>query len=189
MFLRSVGDAFHGPAMMATTPLMVPDSWLTRVAGMNRSLAGILQFITPALGAIMISLFDVGAVVAIDVITAIIAIVPLLLTAVPNPPRKIAPTDRGFVRFGRESGPQRIRCTEISAAAAPRTSDDLRNGEMNRETKTRLVESGHARSGGATFAEIHSLIDDGYGQKYLLVELRPACRNLSTSPDTPRLHL
>ena len=102
MFLRAVGEAFHRPAMLATTPLMVRDSWLTRVAGMNRTLAGILQFVTPALGAILISLFNVAAVVAIDVVTATIAIVPLLLTAVPNPGEKTKPVDRGINRFFRE---------------------------------------------------------------------------------------
>jgi len=40
MFLRSLGGAFHSPAMASSTALMVPDEHLARVAGMNQTMQG-----------------------------------------------------------------------------------------------------------------------------------------------------
>ena len=52
LFLRSLGDAFQNPAMMATTPLMVPKEQLTRVASMNSTLQGVLYLTAAPLGAL-----------------------------------------------------------------------------------------------------------------------------------------
>ena len=38
MFLRSLGGAFHFPAMTASTTLMVPEKQFSRIAGMNQTL-------------------------------------------------------------------------------------------------------------------------------------------------------
>lgn len=85
MFLRSLGDAFQKPAMMATTPLMVPKAHLTRVAGMNRTLEGIVRFIAPPFGAVLLSVLNVQGVLFIDISTAALAILPLLIVAIPQP--------------------------------------------------------------------------------------------------------
>jgi DHA3 family macrolide efflux protein-like MFS transporter len=83
--LRASLGSFHGPAMTASTPLMVPDHWLTRVAGMNATLAGVNRFIAPALGALLLFVFGVQSVLILDVLTAVVAIVPLLLVRIPQP--------------------------------------------------------------------------------------------------------
>ena len=85
LFLRSLGDAFQLPTMRATTSLMVPNEQLTRVAGMNSTLAGIVRIVAPALGALMLSILSTQAVLAVDMVTALLAILPLLLIAVPQP--------------------------------------------------------------------------------------------------------
>ncbi len=85
LFLRSLGGAFHRPAMMASTALMVPEDQLTRVGGMNRILQGAMQIIAPVLGAMLIALFDVDAILLIDIVTAAIAVGTLLFVAIPNP--------------------------------------------------------------------------------------------------------
>jgi DHA3 family macrolide efflux protein-like MFS transporter len=55
MFIRSVGGAFHWPAMQASTTLMVPKDQLTRVAGMNQTLYGVMGIVAPPIGALLVS--------------------------------------------------------------------------------------------------------------------------------------
>jgi len=85
LFVRSLGDCFQNPAMMSTTPLLVPKDQLTRVAGMNSTLQGVIKFTAPPLGALLLSLVDVQGILPLDVVTAIVAIVPLLFVPIPLP--------------------------------------------------------------------------------------------------------
>jgi DHA3 family macrolide efflux protein-like MFS transporter len=98
MFIRSLGDAFHRPAMIASTPLMVPDEHLTRIQGLNQMIQGGLNIIGAPLGAILIETLSVEAVMAVDIITAAFAIVPLLMVTVPEPER-LDETEGGFAGF------------------------------------------------------------------------------------------
>ena len=87
MFLRSVGDAFHFPAMQASTTLLVPKKYLTRVSGLTQSLQGLSSIVAPVLGAIFLEIVDIQIILGIDVVTAVLAILPLLLTHIPQPLR------------------------------------------------------------------------------------------------------
>lgn len=88
LFMREVGAMFHWPAMQASTSLMVPEEHLSRVAGINQALRGSLNIIAPPLGALLMSLIAFYQVISIDVVTAIIAITPLLFLRIPQPVRK-----------------------------------------------------------------------------------------------------
>ena len=90
LFVRSLGDCFQNPAMLSTTPLMVPRDQLTRVAGMNSTLQGAIRFVAPPLGALLLTLVGVQGVLPLDILTAIGAIAPLLVVPVPQPPAKAA---------------------------------------------------------------------------------------------------
>jgi DHA3 family macrolide efflux protein-like MFS transporter len=90
MFVRAVGGTFHWPAMQASTSLMVPKDQLSRVAGMNQMLEGILNVISPPLGALLMAVLPLHAIMAIDVTTAAFAIAPLLFVPVPQPERRQA---------------------------------------------------------------------------------------------------
>jgi DHA3 family macrolide efflux protein-like MFS transporter len=85
MFIRSLGGAFHWPTMQASTSLMVPNAQLSRVAGLNQSLQGAMSIIAPPLGALLMSILPMFGIISIDVITAIIAIIPLFFLAIPQP--------------------------------------------------------------------------------------------------------
>jgi DHA3 family macrolide efflux protein-like MFS transporter len=85
LFLRSLGTAFHEPAMMAATPLMAPRDQLTRIAGLNKTLDGGITIVCPPLGALLLAVLPIQSILAIDVLTAVIAIVPLLVVDVPQP--------------------------------------------------------------------------------------------------------
>ena len=89
LMIRSAAGAFHMPSMTASTSLMVPKEQLSRVAGLNQTLQGITSILSPALGALLLSLFEVRAVLAVDVVTALLAILPLFFIAIPQPPRRV----------------------------------------------------------------------------------------------------
>jgi MFS transporter, DHA3 family, macrolide efflux protein len=90
LMLRSLGGAFHSPAMTSSTSLMVPKKHLARVAGMNQTLQGVVSIFAPPLGALLLSLMPTGQVLFVDIGTAALAVIPLLFIAVPQPPRQIA---------------------------------------------------------------------------------------------------
>jgi DHA3 family macrolide efflux protein-like MFS transporter len=87
MVIRAIGGAFHWPAMQASTSLMVPDNQLTRVAGMNQTLFGFLGIFGPPLGALGMEAIKLHHIMLIDVGTALLAILPLLVVQVPQPKR------------------------------------------------------------------------------------------------------
>lgn len=85
LFVRSLGSAFHLPAMQASTSLMVPQEQLTRIQGINQILEGSLNIVGAPLGALFLTLLPMQSVLAIDIVTALFAIVPLLFILVPQP--------------------------------------------------------------------------------------------------------
>lgn len=87
MFIRSLGGAFHWPAMQASTPLLVPEERLTRIAGMNQGLQGMSNLVVPPLAALLLEWLPMQSILAIDVGTAIVAILPLLFIHIPSPVR------------------------------------------------------------------------------------------------------
>jgi DHA3 family macrolide efflux protein-like MFS transporter len=96
MAIRALGGAFHFPAMAASTPLMVPDSQLTRVNGINQTLEGINRLVAPTMGALLISLLPTQSILLIDVATAILAIFPLIFISIPQPEQheKLGPKEK-----------------------------------------------------------------------------------------------
>ncbi len=90
LLVRSLGGAFHSPAMTASTTLMVPKDFLTRLAGFNQTLQGLIAIFAPPLGALLLGLLPMQGVLAVDIVTAALAIFPLLLFTIPNPPRQEA---------------------------------------------------------------------------------------------------
>jgi DHA3 family macrolide efflux protein-like MFS transporter len=87
MFIRSLAGSFHGNAMTASTSLMVPVEHLTRIQGINQMLNGGLNVISAPAGALLLEILPMQGILAIDVITAILAILPLLFVNVPQPER------------------------------------------------------------------------------------------------------
>ncbi len=87
MALRAIGGSFHWPAMQASTSLMVPKEQLTRVAGINQTLYGILNIVGPPLGALLLELLPFHETMMVDVGTAALAILPLFFVQIPQPKR------------------------------------------------------------------------------------------------------
>jgi len=85
LLVRSLGGAFHWPAMSASTSLMVPKEQLSRVAGINQTLQGLVGIVAPPTGALLIGILPTQGVLLIDVFTALCAILPLLFISIPQP--------------------------------------------------------------------------------------------------------
>lgn len=103
LLVRALGETFHWPAMYASTSLMVPDQHLTRIQGMNQTLNGSLRIVAAPSGALLLEVIDVTGIIALDVATALFAIVPMLLIAIPQPERQ-APAGRGLASIWQELG-------------------------------------------------------------------------------------
>lgn len=88
LVLRSLGSAFHVPAMQASVPLLAPKSELMRISGINQVIQSLSNIAGPALAALMISVLNMTWVLMCDVIGALIATFTLFLVHIPNPPRK-----------------------------------------------------------------------------------------------------
>jgi MFS transporter, DHA3 family, macrolide efflux protein len=85
MFLRATGGAFHWPAMQAATQQLVPQKHLARVSGLNQAMHGAANIVIPPAGALVLTMLPMQSILAIDVVTAIIAILPLLFVHIPAP--------------------------------------------------------------------------------------------------------
>lgn len=85
MCIRSAMQAFQAPADAASVAMLVPASFLPRAAGLTQTLFGIMMIAAAPLGALVISIMPIGMALSIDVITALLAIVPLLIFTIPQP--------------------------------------------------------------------------------------------------------
>ncbi len=84
---RAVGQAFHFPASMAAVTMIVPERDLSRAAGLNQMLQGAITIAGPPAGAFLFSLLPVQGLLAVDIVTAIIAVACLLPISIPRPAR------------------------------------------------------------------------------------------------------
>nr|HID12486.1 MFS transporter [Anaerolineae bacterium] len=92
VFIRATAGGFHWPAMQASTSLMVPEQHLSRVAGLNQTLNGVMNIMSPPLGALLLAILPTQSILAIDVGTAALAIAPLFFVHIPQPERSAAAT-------------------------------------------------------------------------------------------------
>jgi DHA3 family macrolide efflux protein-like MFS transporter len=89
LMLRALGGAFHQPAFSASTSLMVPEEHLPRIQGVNQMLNGGLSVVAAPLGAFLLEILPTQGLLAIDVVTATIAILAILPVTIPEPQRKL----------------------------------------------------------------------------------------------------
>jgi DHA3 family macrolide efflux protein-like MFS transporter len=85
--VRAIGGGFHQSAVGASVVLLVPNEHLARVQGMSHALRGGMDVFAAPLGALLLSVVPIQAILAIDITTALIAIAPLLCLGIPQPAR------------------------------------------------------------------------------------------------------
>ena len=84
LFIRSIGTAFHTPALSAVTPLLVPEDQLTKCAGYSQSVQSVSYILSPAIGAFLYATWELNAIIAIDVLGALIASITVAMVAIPK---------------------------------------------------------------------------------------------------------
>lgn len=85
LFVRSIGTAFHAPAISAVTPLLVPEDKLTRCSGYTQSLQSIGYMAGTALAALLYPIWSLSGMVMLDVLGALAASVATGLVRIPAP--------------------------------------------------------------------------------------------------------
>lgn len=77
--IRAVGAGIQSPAVGAILPQIVPADKLTQVNGINGTLQAVMMFVAPMASAALLTMATLEAIFFIDVITAALAILTLLL--------------------------------------------------------------------------------------------------------------
>lgn len=88
--VRSVGTAFHTPAISATTPLIVPAEQLTRCAGYTQSLQTIGFIAGTAIAGVLYPIWTISGMVALDVAGAVTACLAVAMIPIPEVEKQAA---------------------------------------------------------------------------------------------------
>lgn len=92
--LRGIFQAFHQPAVSAITPLMVPKEKLSRMNGLSYLCTGAVSLVGPVVAALLLGVWAIHEILWIDMITFLIALIPLLIIRIP--PVKIKQANSSF---------------------------------------------------------------------------------------------
>lgn len=84
LFFRSIGAAFHTPALQAVTPSIVPKNQLTQYAGFAQGFKSLSMVISPALAALLFSMWNLNIIILLDVFGALFATGVLALVKIPE---------------------------------------------------------------------------------------------------------
>lgn len=84
LFIRSVGTAFHAPALSAITPLLVPEDQLTKCAGYSQSVQSSSYILSPAIAAFLYETWNLNAIIVLDVLGALVACVTVGIVTIPK---------------------------------------------------------------------------------------------------------
>ena len=82
--VRAIFQAIHYPTVNAIIPIMIPKKYLSRMNGINYLFTGMIRTIGPIVAATLLLFLIIEQILWIDIATFIIAIIPLLLIAIPT---------------------------------------------------------------------------------------------------------
>ena len=83
LFMRGVGNSFHGPAMQASIPMLVPKEMLTKAGAWGSLVNSISNMVGPVLGAALMSVFPIASIMLVDIVGALLASFCLLFVEFP----------------------------------------------------------------------------------------------------------
>ena len=81
--LRGVCQAFHFPTVKAIIPIMVPKEKLSRMNAIDYLFNGIVHIAGPVIGAILNAFIPIILILWVDILTFMIALIPLLIIKIP----------------------------------------------------------------------------------------------------------
>ena len=109
LFIRSIGTAFHTPAISAVTPLLVPADQLTRCSGITQSLQTLGYIAGAAIAGVLYSVWTLSGMVFLDVAGAVLASVAVAFIRIPAPPKAAASAANGNVLLEMRAGYRMLR--------------------------------------------------------------------------------
>lgn len=92
MAIRGAMQAIQEPAAVASLGMLVPRAVLPRIGGLQHTLHSVTEVVAAPLGALAMSLLPLGWALSIDVATAVLGVVPLLIFRIPQ--RRLSPDQR-----------------------------------------------------------------------------------------------
>lgn len=99
LFMRGLGSVFHSPAMRAAVPLLVPADMLGKAGGWSNMIESLSSMLGPVLGAALMAMMPIAAVMLVDILGAVFAIVCLLFITIPDVPQESAEKRRFITDF------------------------------------------------------------------------------------------
>ncbi len=81
---KGVFQAFHMPSVFAIIPTMVPKEKLSRMNGVNYLCTSAVNMVGPVVAALLLSIWTISQILWIDVVTFLMALVPLLVIRIPS---------------------------------------------------------------------------------------------------------
>ncbi len=87
LFVRGLGNTFHGPAMQAAIPMLVPTDMLTKAGGWGNLISSISNMLGPVLGAALMGFLPIAGIMLVDILGAAFAIICLLFVTIPDIPQ------------------------------------------------------------------------------------------------------
>ncbi|WP_408628448.1 MFS transporter [Anaeropeptidivorans aminofermentans] len=91
LFLRGVGNTFHAPAMQAAIPTLVPADMLTKAGGWGNMIQSVSTMLGPVLGAALMAFMHISAIMLVDILGAVFAIICLMFVKIPDIPQTGVP--------------------------------------------------------------------------------------------------
>lgn len=82
--VRGIFQAFHQPAVMSLTPIMVPRKHLSRINSLDYFFNSIIFLIGPIIAAFLYKYIPIHHIMWIDVASFVIAIIPLIFVVIPK---------------------------------------------------------------------------------------------------------
>ncbi len=85
--IRGFLEGFHTPAFEAIIPVLVPEEKLREINGLSYFANGLINVFGPVLGAVLLDYFgiqNIGHIIWIDMITFLIAVIPLFFITIPS---------------------------------------------------------------------------------------------------------
>lgn len=86
MVILSIARAFQRPAWRAAVPLIVPKEQLGRASGLERIGEGIGMILAFSLAGALLLSIGLAAILALDLLTFLLAVITLMLVRIPDPP-------------------------------------------------------------------------------------------------------
>lgn len=87
LFVRGLGNTFHGPAMQAAIPTLVPTEMLTKAGGWGNLVNSSCTMLGPVLGAALMAIAPIASIMLVDILGAAFAIICLLFVKIPDIPQ------------------------------------------------------------------------------------------------------